>query len=41
LFRTRGKFKNYSIICAHTPTVEKSEREKDQLYERLQRMHKQ
>jgi len=41
LFRIRGKFKNYSLICAHAPTEEKSEREKHQLYDRLYRMHKQ
>jgi len=41
LFRIRGKFKNYSFICAHAPTEEKSERQKHQLCERLQRMHKQ
>jgi len=41
VLRIRGKFKNYSFICAHAPKEEKSEREKDQLYDRLQRMHKQ
>jgi len=41
VLRIRGKFKIYSFICAHAPTKEKSEREKHQLCERLQRMHKQ
>ena len=35
LFRIRGKFKNYGFICTHVPTVEKSERQKHQLCERL------
>jgi len=29
----RGEFKNYSFICALLPTEERSERQKDQLYE--------
>jgi hypothetical protein len=41
VLRIRGKFKNYSFICAHAPTEEKSEREKDKFYERLERTYKQ
>jgi endonuclease/exonuclease/phosphatase family metal-dependent hydrolase len=41
VLRTRGKFKNYSFICAHAPTEEKNEREKDQFYERLERTYEQ
>jgi hypothetical protein len=33
MLRIRGEFKNYSFICAHVPTEEKSERQKDRLYE--------
>jgi hypothetical protein len=29
VLRIRGKFKNYSYICAHVPMEEKSEREGD------------
>jgi len=36
----RGKFKNYIFSCAHAPMEEKSERENDQFYERLERMYK-
>jgi hypothetical protein len=32
VLRIRGEFKNYSFICAHVPTKEESERQKDQLY---------
>jgi hypothetical protein len=32
-----GKFKNYSLICAHAPTEEKRERENDRFYEGLDR----
>jgi hypothetical protein len=41
VLRIRGKFKNYSFICAHAPTEKKSEREKDQFYDRLERTYKQ
>ena len=41
MLRIRGKFKNYSFICAHSPTKEKSEREKNQFEDRLHRMHEQ
>jgi hypothetical protein len=27
--RLRGRFHNYSVICAHAPTKEKNENEKD------------
>jgi hypothetical protein len=37
----RGKFKNYSFICAHAPTEEMSEREKAQFCDRLDRTYKQ
>ena len=33
VLRVRGEFKNYSSICAHVPMEEKSERQKDRLYE--------
>ena len=33
MLRIRGEFKNYSFICAHVPMDEKSERQKDRLYE--------
>ena len=33
VLRVRSEFKNYSFICAHVPTEEKSERQKDRLYE--------
>jgi len=33
VLRIRGKFKNYSFICAHVLTEEKSERQKDLLCE--------
>jgi exonuclease III len=35
--RLRGKFCNYSIVCAHAPTEEKSYHEKDIFYELLER----
>jgi exonuclease III len=35
--RLRGKFHNYSIVCVHAPTEEKSDHEKDILYELLER----
>jgi hypothetical protein len=35
--RLRGKFHNYSIVCAHAPTEEKSDHEKDIFYKLLQR----
>ena len=41
VLRIRGKFENYSYICAHAPTEEKSERKKYQFYGRLDRMYKQ
>jgi exonuclease III len=41
VLRIRGKFKNFSFICSHAPTEEKSEREKGQCYERLERTYKQ
>jgi len=37
VLRIRGKFKNYSLICAHAPIGEKSERENDRFYEGLER----
>jgi len=37
----RGIFKNYSFICAHAPTEEKSECVQDQFYERLERTYNQ
>jgi hypothetical protein len=40
VLRMRGKFKNYIFICAHAPMEEKSERENDQFYERLERTYK-
>ena len=40
VLRIRGKFKNYSYICAHAPTEEKSERKKYQFYEQLDRTYK-
>ena len=33
VLRITGEFKNYSFICAHVPTEEKSERHEDRLYE--------
>jgi len=33
VLRIRGEFKNYSFICAHVLTEEKSERQKDRLCE--------
>jgi hypothetical protein len=41
VLRIRGKFKNYSYICAHAAKEEKSERKTYQFYERLDRMYKQ
>jgi endonuclease/exonuclease/phosphatase family metal-dependent hydrolase len=40
VLRITGKFKNYSFICAHAPMEEKSERERGQCYDRLERMYK-
>ena len=40
VLRIIGKFKNCRFISAHAPTEEKSEREKDQFYERLERMYR-
>ena len=36
VLRIRGEFKNYSFTCAHVPTEEKSEREKDWLHETIE-----
>jgi hypothetical protein len=33
MLRIRGESKNCSFICAHVPTEEKIERQKDRLYE--------
>jgi hypothetical protein len=33
ILRTSREFKNYSVICSHVQTEEKSERLKDRLYE--------
>ena len=33
MLRIRGEFKNSSFFCAHVPLEEKSERQKDRLYE--------
>jgi hypothetical protein len=33
--RIKGKFLNYSLICAHSPTEDKSDEEKDSLYDEL------
>jgi hypothetical protein len=41
VLRIRGKFKNNSFVCANAPTEEKSEIQKDQFYERLERTYKQ
>lgn len=41
VLKIRGKFKNYSYICARAPREEKRERKKYQFYERLDRMYKQ
>jgi exonuclease III len=35
--RIKGIFQNYSFICVHSPTEEKSEREKDQFDKSLER----
>ena len=35
----KWKFNNLSIICAHAPTEEKSEEEKEKIYEGLQITH--
>jgi exonuclease III len=39
--RIKGRFQNYSIICTHAPTEDKSEMEKDQFYEQLERTNTQ
>ena len=39
MLRKRGEFKNYSFICAHLPMKEKSERQKDGLYETKEDVH--
>jgi hypothetical protein len=41
MLRIIGKFKNCRFICAHAPTEEKIEREKDQFYEWLERIYRQ
>jgi exonuclease III len=37
--RIKGKFFNISIICAHAPTEDKSEDEKDDFYDALERIY--
>lgn len=37
VLRIKAKFQNYSFICVHSPTEEKSEREKDQFDRSLER----
>ena len=37
--RIRGKFYNYSLICAHAPTDESDGDVKDEFYDSLDRLH--
>jgi exonuclease III len=37
--RIKGKFVNINIICAHAPTEDKSEDEKDDFYDALERIY--
>jgi hypothetical protein len=37
--RTKGKFLNISIICAHAPTEDKSEDKKDDFYDAIERIY--
>jgi hypothetical protein len=39
--RVHGKYRNYSIINAHTPTEEKDDEEKGKFYLELETVHKQ
>ena len=41
VLRIRGKFKNYSYICAHAPMEEDSENEEEKFYEKLDWTYKQ
>ena len=37
--RIRGKFFNYSLICAHAPTEEKNDEDKDSFYDELDEVY--
>ncbi|PNF26081.1 hypothetical protein B7P43_G06398 [Cryptotermes secundus] len=37
--RIKGKFFNYSLICAHAPTEDKSDEEKDSFYDELDEIY--
>jgi exonuclease III len=37
--RIKGKFFNYSLICAHSPTEDKADEEKDSFYDELDKIH--
>jgi exonuclease III len=37
--RIKGKFFNYSLICAHSPTGDKTDEEKDSFYDELDEIY--
>jgi hypothetical protein len=39
VFRTKGRFFNYSLINIHAPTNDSEEEDKDQFYEQLERAY--